>query len=142
MGCWENLLYAKSKSPYCQLHQKIIKNSVLDQFMKLALKFTSQEWDLFTYDLIKSSYKIKIGDLLSKLDSYKGIKFSNEETRNLWECYKLSDSESGLAIEERTVMVKDLVGTKMNRKHKRIDELIQLQQSEDKKVSDKKLFGL
>lgn len=25
-NCWENLLYSKSKSPYCELHQKIIRN--------------------------------------------------------------------------------------------------------------------
>ena len=67
MNCWENLLYSKSKSPYCELHQKIIKNQILDHFMKIALKFTNQEWDLFTYDLIKQRYQIKIKDLCNML---------------------------------------------------------------------------
>jgi hypothetical protein len=62
-GCWENLLYLKSKSPYCDLHQKIVRNSVLDQFQKLAQGFTGQEWDLFTYDLIKQKYIITLGEL-------------------------------------------------------------------------------
>lgn len=62
-NCWENLLYQKVKSPYCPLHLKIIKNGIVDQFVKIAKQFSPQEWDLFTYDLIKSNYLITIGDL-------------------------------------------------------------------------------
>jgi hypothetical protein len=92
--------------------------------MKISLKFTNQEWDLFTYDIIQSAYKITIADLQNKLESYKGIKLSDTELKNLWEAYKVSESDSIHPISERLVNVKDLVSTKLGRKSKRIDELI------------------
>lgn len=91
--------------------------------MKIAIKFTNQEWDLFTFELIKMRYQIKIKDLSSMLLSYKGVVLSQEEIKYLYEAYKVNDSDLG-SIEERLVNVKDLVSTKLNRKHKRIDELI------------------
>lgn len=78
-GCWENLLYSKSKSPYCDLHQKIVRKGVLDLFGSLSGQFSPQEWDLFTYELIKSNYIIKIGELLAKIESYKGLKLTQSE---------------------------------------------------------------
>ena len=62
--------------------------------MKISLKFTNQEWDLFTYDMIKSAYKISIADLQNKLESYKGIKLSDTEIKNLWEAYKVNENDS------------------------------------------------
>ena len=62
--------------------------------MKISLKFTNQEWDLFTYDMIKSAYKISISDLQNKLESYKGIKLSDTEIKNLWEAYKVNENDS------------------------------------------------
>jgi hypothetical protein len=76
------------------------------------------------------------------LDSYKGFKFSENDQKNLWESFKVEESDSLKALEDRKVNVKDLVGTKLNRKTKRIDELIFLQQTEDQKISDRKLLGL
>jgi len=61
---------------------------------------------------------------LSKLDSYKGITLSETDVKNLWESYKVSENDITCPLEERIVFVKDLVSTKLNRKHKRIDELI------------------
>lgn len=43
---------------------------------------------------------------------------------------------------DRSVNVKDLVSRKINRKGKRLDELIQLQRSADKEKADFKLKGL
>lgn len=57
------------------------------------------------------------------LQSYKGIVLSQQDIKYLHEAYKLSDSEQG-SIEDRLVNVKDLVSTKINRKYKRIDDLI------------------
>lgn len=51
MGCWENLLYQQDRSPYCPLHQKIIKNQLVDTFQKLSTQFTQEEWDKITIDL-------------------------------------------------------------------------------------------
>ena len=140
-GCWENLLYQNEKSPYCPLHQKVIKNSVIDLFQKIAAKFTSQEWDLFTYDLIKTEYKIKISDLLQKLEDYKQIKLQEQQIKNIWDSFKVNSNDDDL-LDQRKVNVKDLVSRKLNRKGKRIDELIQLQQNEDQHVRDQKLHGL
>jgi hypothetical protein len=109
--------------------------------MKIALKFSNQEWDLFTYELIKLQYQIKIKDLQKLLSHYKGIVLDQDQLRNLYEACKVSDADTG-SIEERLVNVKDLVGTKLNRKYRRIDELIQMQQSEERKVLDKRLLGL
>ena len=62
------------------------------------------------------------------MDNYKGIKLTENEIKNLWESYKLPESnDQDLPIQERIVFVKDLVSTKLGRKSKRINELIQLQ---------------
>jgi Ca2+-binding EF-hand superfamily protein len=35
-GCWENVMF--SRSPYCQLHQKILKNKTVDLFNAVRIK--------------------------------------------------------------------------------------------------------
>jgi hypothetical protein len=71
----------------------VIKNSVIDLFQKIASKFTSQEWDLFTYDLIKTEYKIKISDLLQRLENYKQIKLQDQQIKNIWDSFKLNPND-------------------------------------------------
>jgi hypothetical protein len=44
--------------------------------------------------MIKSAYKISIADLQNKLESYKGIKLSDTEIKNLWEAYKVNENDS------------------------------------------------
>lgn len=51
----------------------------------------------------------------------------------LWEAYKVSENDVVKELVDRDVYVKDLVGTKLNRKNKRITDLIQKQQIDDKK---------
>lgn len=83
------------------------------------------EWDHLTQVLIKQEYKISIGDLESKLMK-KQIRFSETLIKNLWDSFKLNPNDKA-PYEQRLVVVKDLVSRKLNRKGKRIDELIQLQ---------------
>ena len=71
----------------------------------------------------------------------KPIRFTELLVRNLWDTFKVEPNDES-PIGERFVIVKDLVSRKINRKGKRIDELIQLQRSADKQKADSKLKGL
>ena len=45
--------------------------------------------------------------------------------QNLWDCFK-GDQDDSKDIQLRAVVIKELVSRKLNRKGKRLDELIQL----------------
>jgi hypothetical protein len=94
-----------------------------------------------TNDLIKKEYKIKIKELETMLATGKPIRFTELLVRNLWDTFKVEPNDES-PFGERFVLVKDLVSRKINRKGKRIDELIQLQRSADKQKADSKLKGL
>jgi len=94
-----------------------------------------------TNDLIKKEYKIKIKELETMLATGKPIRFTELLVRNLWDTFKVEPYDES-PFGERFVLVKDLVSRKINRKGKRIDELIQLQRSADKQKADSKLKGL
>lgn len=45
--------------------------------------------------------------------------------KSLWESYKVNENDITKELVDRDVYLKDLVGTKLNRKNKRITDLIQ-----------------
>jgi len=69
--------------------------------MKFAQKFSTQEWDLFTFDLIKQKYTTSIGDLASKLNDFKGINLKEQEKQDIWDTFKVSIGESNLPLNQR-----------------------------------------
>ena len=73
--------------------------------------------------MIKTEYKIKICDFQQRLKDFKQIKLQEGQVRNIWDTFKVNPNDDG-PLEEREVNVKDLVSRKINRKGKRIDELI------------------
>lgn len=99
------------------------------------MHFDAEEWDSFTGALIKKEYKVKINELVTMISKGKPIRFSEQLVRNLWDSFKAEPNDES-PYEERLVIVKDLVSRKINRKGKRIDELIQLQRSADKQKAD------
>lgn len=68
-GCWENTLY-NSKSAYCPLHQKVMKNSSVDLFTSISQRMPRQEWELFTSELIQRKYLVTLGDLSRMLENF------------------------------------------------------------------------
>ena len=105
------------------------------------MHFDAEEWDRLTGDLFKKEYKVKIKELVTMLSKGKPIRFTEQLVRNLWDTFKAEPNDES-PYDERLVLVKDLVSRKINRKGKRIDELIQLQRSADKQKADSKLRGL
>lgn len=89
--------------------------------MRFSKQFQTQEWDLFTYDMIKQNYQISIEELANKLQSYKGIKLSEKNKHDIWDIFKVSQAEESEPLDQRKVNVKHLVGTKLERKSKRIN---------------------
>ena len=68
-SCWENTLY-QNKSTYCALHQKVMKNSTNDFFNSISQKLPKQEWELFSSEMIKQKYRVKLGDLSQLIEQF------------------------------------------------------------------------
>ena len=62
--------------------------------------------------------------MATKLDEFKGIHLKEHEKQDIWDTFKVSGADQNLPLNQRKVNVKDLVGTKLERKSKRIDQLI------------------
>ena len=62
LECWENTQF-DSKSPYCPLHKKIIRNLVIDLFERLNRKIADTEWLDFRTQLRRTKYVVTIGNL-------------------------------------------------------------------------------
>ena len=61
-GCWENTQF-NEKSPYCPLHQKIIRNLVIDLFERINQQITDSAWLDFKADLQRTNYIVSIAKL-------------------------------------------------------------------------------
>jgi hypothetical protein len=64
-----------------------------------------------------------IEDLILKFFNPKGMKLTNSHIQNLWEIYKVEQDDKK-DILQRVVAIKELMSRKLNRKGKRLDELI------------------
>ena len=126
--CWENTLF-NSKSQYCPLHQKIMKNSSLDFFRQLIVKMAREDWDQINMHLVKKKYIITLGELTDLLSQYGGVDLTQQQKVFIFETYKVKkNAEDDIsAIDSRHVNVKDLVSSRATRKSKRIDDLIALE---------------
>ena len=127
-GCWENTLF-NNKSSYCPLHQKVMRNTTIDLFNTFSQKMQSQEWELFTSELIKKEYKVTLRDLSQLLLNFTNKELSRRQMTNIYETYKVhrNAEDNPEEVEDRLVNVKDLVSTRLTRKMKRVDDLIAIQ---------------
>lgn len=60
-GCWENTIFNAHHSQYCNLHQNIIRNEVIQFFSKLALSMEEDIWDMFSTQLKRKNCLVTIG---------------------------------------------------------------------------------
>lgn len=133
-----------SRSPYCQLHQKILKNKTVDLFNAVRLKSDQHKWELLTQELTKRRYEIKLNDLSELLDKYSNLTLSKEQMEAIWETFKVKKNieENPEDVAERLVTCKALVSSGLTRKARRVDELISMQKEADFVKENKKLEGL
>ena len=64
--CWEDTQH-NQKSPYCPLHQKIIRNLVIDLFERINQKISDSDWLAFKADLQRTNFILSIGKLQTLL---------------------------------------------------------------------------
>ena len=110
-----------------------MKNTTIDLFNTISQRMESQEWDLFTSEIIKKNYKITLNELSQLLLNFTNKELSKRQMTNIFESYKVHRNmeDNPEEIGERLVNVKDLVSTRLTRKMKRVDDLIQIQQERE-----------
>lgn len=64
--CWENNNF-NSKSQYCQLHQKIMRNICLDKFSNISSKASDEEWDNLVKVIIDNDFELTLYQLESSI---------------------------------------------------------------------------
>ena len=103
-----------------------MKNSTIDLFMHLSQNSRVQDWDKLTRELTQRQFRVKIGDFNELLISFLNKNLSQSEKQYLYESFKVNKNpeENPDDINECIVSVRDLVSTRLQRKNKRIDDLI------------------
>ena len=86
-GCWENVSFQK-RSPYCHLHQKIIKNSMHDLFTKLSQRISETDWKFISKIIIDSDYTVSIGDFSELVLRYSKYKVTPKDKEYFYEAFK------------------------------------------------------
>lgn len=130
--CWENTMFNKGSS-YCQLHQKIMRNQVLDHFNQVATSMSRQDWDNFAADIINKKYFISIKDLNTLLVESGQKPLTAKLKEYLFESYKAKRNaeDNPDDINERFINAKDIISTRLMKKNKKIDDLIAIQREQD-----------
>ena len=144
MECWENTQF-DSKSPYCPLHQKIIRNLVIDLFERLNRKIDDSKWLDFRNQLRRTNYIISIGALQSMLCTYApNTVLTQKDKEFIFEAFRapydergrvISDNESlsDLSIatlDKRLVMLNKLERLRNNTTTDKVRALISLDEDE------------
>ena len=86
--CWENNNF-NSKSQFCQLHQKIMRNLCLDKFAQVALNAEDFLWEDIVRIITASNFEMKIQDISNVLTNILGIRLTNKEKESIWETFKI-----------------------------------------------------
>ena len=67
--CWENNNF-NSKSVYCQLHQKVMRNNALDKFSTISYQMNDNDWDKTTDLVARDGCVMKVGRFLQILKRF------------------------------------------------------------------------
>lgn len=86
-GCWENNNF-NSKSQYCQLHQKILRNIAMDRFQHAASRANDDQWEALSDAIIKTDFNMTVGSLGFLLFEKIGLTLSLKEKEAIWESFK------------------------------------------------------
>jgi hypothetical protein len=86
--CWENNIF-NSKSQYCHLHQKILRNICTDKFALIATSSSDDKWESLIDHLARKDFTMKIHQLDSLLKNTLKIEFSYKEKEALFETFKV-----------------------------------------------------
>ena len=71
--CWENNNF-NSKSQYCLLHQKILRNLCLDRFSLIAQRATDDQWQQLSQAVVQADFSMTVGEVEAMLqDVFKGF---------------------------------------------------------------------
>ena len=49
----------------------------------------SQEWELFTSEIIKKDYKVTLGELSQSLSNFTNVPLTTKQMQNIFETYKV-----------------------------------------------------
>ena len=106
--CFENTQF--SRSPYCSLHQKVLKNQTMDLFNSISSKADKKQWELLTYELIKRKYTCTCQELSNLLNHFITEKLTRHQMEAIWETFKVNKNveENAELVEDRLVNVKPL----------------------------------
>ena len=107
-NCWEDTIYNRD-SPYCKLHQKVIKNSSIDLFNTISQKLTQQEWELFTSEIIAKNYLITLDQLSEAVKNFTDIVLTKQQKRFIYETYQVNRDDEDCQL----INMKDLVSNKL-----------------------------
>jgi len=98
--CWENNSF-NQKSAYCALHQKIIRNLVMDLFERVSQQMGDEDWLNFKADLQNTKNIIPIGKLQMLLYKYANHTIlSAQEKEFIYETFKSHYDEAGKLVPE------------------------------------------
>ncbi|CDW82631.1 px domain containing protein [Stylonychia lemnae] len=141
--CWENNNF-NSKSIYCPLHQKIMRNLCLDKFSGIAEKADEDKWNQLVKIIIDSDYQMKIKELANVLQNVLGIKINNKEKEFIWETFKVKQylEDNPDDMNERLVSLQALINSRKQSRLKKINQLMNLEADDEQAAEDIKLKGL
>lgn len=155
LECWENTQF-DSKSPYCPLHQKIIRNLVIDLFERLNRKISDSLWLDFRAELRRSSYIVSIGNLQTMLNKYAPDTVLNYKDKEfIYEAFKAPHDERGRPIvdaesvselssatlDKKLVLMTKLEKLRNNTRDNKVKALISLDEDDAENAKRKKMLG-
>lgn len=114
--CWENNVF-NSKSQYCHLHQKILRNICLDKFSNLALKATDDQWEGLVSAIVKMDFTGTVSQLDHLLKKYlhsSASGLSLKEKEAIFESFKVKQNpeDNPDNIDDRVVTLHALVNAR------------------------------
>ena len=56
-----------------------MKNACIDLFNQISQRLPKQEWELFSSELIKTKYRVKLGQLSSLLDQFTSTPLTKQQ---------------------------------------------------------------
>jgi hypothetical protein len=85
--CFENNTF-NSKSLYCTLHLKIMRDLTLEKFAQIAARASETQWNRMTEEIITNNYELPLLALSSLFKLCTGKGLSSKEKEQIWETFK------------------------------------------------------
>lgn len=102
--CWEHNTY-NSKSMYCALHQKIIRNLNLEKFQMISSKLNDHKWDQLVQEVQKANFQMTLKEFNSLVLKFIGKSLTLKDKEFLFESFRAKESieDNPDSLDERLI---------------------------------------